>query len=117
MTEPKHGVLTEEQAMQLLAFLTSSAEITLREPIHYGTLRLIDAASRLMGFMLENNPEVTADFLREFKDEIDLKKQWCMWDKPAYYGFLREAPGRVAGEIQRLKAEDGVDVTAEGRAR
>lgn len=115
MTDRK-GVLTEEQAMQLLAFLTSSAEITLREPIHYGTLRLIDGASRLIGFMLENGPEHTDAFLREFKDEIDLKKKWCMWDKPAYYAFLREAPSRVAGEIQRLKDEDGIDVTvsAEG---
>jgi Family of unknown function (DUF6092) len=114
MTEQKQGVLTEEQAMQLLAFLTSSAEITLREPIHYGTLRLIDAASRLIGFMLENQPEYAEAFLRDFRDEIDLKKKWCMWDKPAYYGFLREAPSRVAGEIQRLKDEDGIDVTAEG---
>ena len=39
-------VLSEKQALELIAFLSSSAEISLNEPTHYGTLRLVDAVSR-----------------------------------------------------------------------
>ena len=47
-------VLTEAQAEELISFLLSSAEITIKEPIHYGPLRLVDAVSRLIGFMEDN---------------------------------------------------------------
>jgi hypothetical protein len=108
-TETSSGqmVLTEEQAFDLLAFLFSSAEICLVEPTYYGTFRLVDAASRLMGFMLEHNPERSAEFMRRFKEEVDTKKVWMMWDREAYYDFLREAPAVVAAEIQRREAEGG----------
>ena len=45
-------VLSEEQALELITFLVSAAEICLHEPIYYGTFRLIDGASRLMGMLL-----------------------------------------------------------------
>jgi hypothetical protein len=98
------GVLTEDQAMQLIAFLTSSAELSLQEPVHYGTLRLIDATSRLIGFMLDNGMPDEDGFFRELKDEIDVKKLWSMWDKPAYFQFLRETPAKVADEVIRRGA-------------
>lgn len=87
--------------MQLIAFLTSSAEICLQEPVHYGTLRLIDAVSRLIGFMLENGAVDDNGFLQELKEEIDTKKLWSMWDQPAYFQFLRETPAKVAAELLR----------------
>ncbi len=96
-------VLTETEALELIAFLTSSAEISLREPNHYGTLRLIDAVSRMIGFMLPHQPPRSAEFLRELKAEIDVKKLWAMWDQPAYFDFLRETPGKVAAEVVRLE--------------
>jgi hypothetical protein len=106
-SEPPAGqmVLTEEQAFDLLAFLFSSAEICLVEPTYYGTFRLIDAASRLMGFMLEHEPERSAEFVRRFKEEVDTRKVWMMWDREAYYDFLRGAPAVVAAEVKRLEAE------------
>jgi Family of unknown function (DUF6092) len=97
--------MTGDQAMRLIAFLVSSAEITLGEPVHYGTLRLVDAASRLIGFMEENGAIGSNDFLRELKVEIDTKKLWSMWDKPGYYQFLRETPGKVAAEMVRRGAD------------
>lgn len=95
-------VLTEDQAFDVLAFLFSAAEITMHEPTYYGTFRLVDAASRLMGHMLEHNPEQTVEFLRRFKAEVDTKKAWMMWDREAYYDFLRAAPATVAAEVKRL---------------
>lgn len=99
-------VLTEEEAMQIIAYLTSAAEISIHEPIHYGTFRLIDAASRMIGFMLEHDPPRTGAFLRELKTELDTKKVWMMWDREAYFDFLRATPALVAAETKRLADED-----------
>ncbi len=98
-SEPGAVSLTRDQAMQLIAYLTSSAEISLQEPVHYGTLRLVDATSRLIGFMLENGEPDANGFLQSLKDEIDTKKLWAMWDQPAYFQFLRDTPAKVAGEM------------------
>ncbi len=92
MSDSQVTVLTRAQADELISFLLSSAEITLREPIHYGPLRLVDAVSRLVGFMETNEAVQDGDFLADLKDEIDVKKQWCMWDKPGFYDFLRQTP-------------------------
>jgi hypothetical protein len=113
-SEPPAGqmALTEEEAFDLLAFLFSSAEICLVEPTYYGTFRLIDAASRLMGYMLEHDPGHSAEFIRRFKEEVDTKKVWMMWDREAYYDFLRSAPAVVAAEMKRLEAERQLTVEA-----
>ena len=103
---PPQMVLTEDQAFELLAFLVSSAEISLVEPTYYGTFRLVDAASRLMGFMLEHDPERSGEFLQRFKEEVDTKKVWMMWDREAYDDFLRGAPAVVAAEVKRLAEAD-----------
>lgn len=103
MTESA-SVLTRPQAEELIAFLLSSAEITLKEPIHYGPVRLIDAVSRLVGFMEENGAVGDEDFLSNLKQDIDVKKQWCMWDKPGFYAFLRETPRSMAEHVNTDKA-------------
>ena len=108
-------VLTEDQAFDLLAFLFSAAEICLVEPTYYGTFRLVDAASRLMGYMLEHNPERSGEFLRRFKEEVDTKKAWMMWDREAHYDFLRSAPAVVAAEVKRHE-EDRAQAGEEGKA-
>ncbi len=89
-------VLTEAQAEELISFLLSSAEITIKEPIHYGPLRLVDAVSRMIGFMEDNGAVQEGDYLASLKHEIDVKKQWVMWDKPGFYTFLRETPRGMA---------------------
>ena len=99
-------VLTEDQAFDLLAFLFSAAEICLVEPTYYGTFRLVDAASRLMGHMLEHESIQSEEFLRRFKAEVDTKKTWMMWDREAYFDFLRSAPAVVAAELRRLEGDE-----------
>lgn len=98
-------VLTQAQADELISFLLSSAEITIKEPIHYGTLRLVDAVSRIIGFMEANGAVGEGDYLADLKAEIDVKKLWAMWDKPAYYQFLRETPRGVAEYVVARDAE------------
>lgn len=112
MSEPANGstlVLSEEQALELITFLVSAAEICLHEPIYYGTFRLIDGASRLMGMLLEHNPRTSGDFFRDYKAEIDANKTAMMWDRESYYDFLRRIPAKAAAELKRVRelAETG----------
>lgn len=96
-------VLSEEQALELITFLTSAAEICLHEPTYYGTFRLVDGASRLMGMLLENDPETSAEFFKSYKDEIDANKTQMMWNREAYYDFLRRIPASAAAELKRVR--------------
>jgi Family of unknown function (DUF6092) len=98
-------VVSEDEAYELLAHLVSSAEICTFEPYHYGTFRLLDAASRLMESMLRHDSNGNSVWLRAFKAEVDEKKVWMMWDREGYFRFLREAGGRVA---EGLKMREGL---------
>jgi hypothetical protein len=98
-------VVSEDEAYELLAHLVASAELCTFEQYYYGTFRLIDAASRLLGCMLEHGSDRDRAWLRDFKAEVDQKKVWMMWDREGYFQFLREATGTVA---QQLKRREGL---------
>jgi hypothetical protein len=103
----EHGerlVVSETEAYELLAHLVSSAELLTFEPHYYGTFRLLDAAGRLMGYMLEHDSNGSRAWLEAFKREVDAKKGWMMWDREGYFQFLREAAVAVAGEFKRRAA-------------
>ena len=85
--------------MALLAHLVTSSDLCRYEPHVYGTFRLIDAASRLIEALLAGGCDDA--WLRDFRDEIERKKTWMMWDRPAYYEFLPEAAGELAAELRR----------------
>jgi len=46
-------VLSEDEALELLAFLVTAARTQLDEAPEYGPLRLLSAAGRLAGFVVE----------------------------------------------------------------
>jgi hypothetical protein len=98
------AVVSEDEAYQLLAHLVASAELCTFEPHYYGTFRLIDAASRLLGCMVAHGSDGARAWLRNFKEEVDQKKVWMMWDREGYSQFLREAPGKVAQQLKRRDA-------------
>ena len=56
-------VLTEDEALELLAFLITAARTQLDEAAEYGPLRLLTAAGRLADFMAERASAGTRDFL------------------------------------------------------
>jgi hypothetical protein len=54
-------VLTEDEALELLAFLVTAARTQVDEPPEYGPLRLLTAAGRLADFVAERvSPETRA---------------------------------------------------------
>lgn len=56
-------VLTEDEALELLAFLITAARTQLDEAAEYGPLRLLTAAGRLADFMVERASPATREFL------------------------------------------------------
>jgi hypothetical protein len=101
-------ILTETEALQLIAYLTASAEITLLEPDLYGPFRLIDACSKLAGHVLQHNPGDSRNFWEEIKAEIDLKKLWLMSDRLNFREFIKQMPAVVARELVRREAKGEV---------
>src|SRR6266849_10617787 len=108
-------VVSEDEAYELLAHLVSSAEICTFEPYHYGTFRLLDAASRLMESMLRHESNGNREWLEAFKREVDEKKVWMMWDREGYFQFLREAGGKVGQTLKERQAKG--ELTATGQTR
>ena len=54
-------VLTEDEALELVAFLVTAARIQLDEAAEYGPLRLLTGARRLADFIIERvSPETRA---------------------------------------------------------
>ena len=66
----------------------------------YGTFRLIDAASRLIGLAQESGELEDDRFLREFKEDADERKLLMMADEEAYFEFLEDATRRMAEEMK-----------------
>ena len=99
--------MTEDEALNLVAYLTASADISLFEPELYGPFRLIDAASQVADAVLKNDPggERRA-FWESLQQEIDSKKVWLMWDRPGFREFLKEMPGKVAAELSAKPNEE-----------
>ncbi|HLH70080.1 MAG TPA: DUF6092 family protein [Candidatus Dormibacteraeota bacterium] len=93
--------LERKAAYRLLAHLLASAEICAVEPGYYGTFRLLDAASRLAGALLEAG--LDDPWLGRLRDDIEARKTLLMSDREAYFAFLPEAARRVA---ERLREEE-----------
>jgi hypothetical protein len=96
--------LTEEEMYELLSFLVSSAQLCVSEPKMYGTFRLIDAASRMLGFATQGG-QGDDEFLPDFKAFIDDHKMSLMTDEEGYVKFLQEASRRMARQMKRRAKE------------
>ena len=92
-------VVSESDALLLLAHLVTSAELCMTEPYDYGIFRLIDAASRLAAAMLPRSSGASRAFLGAFLLEVDDKKMWDTRDRERYGSFLRETSRRTAEHL------------------
>jgi hypothetical protein len=92
---------------ELLAHLVASADICASEPGYYGTFRLLDAAARLAGTVLDSG--LDDPWLAELHAELDRNKMLMMSDRAAYYDYLPEASRNVAQRLvdTRPSAEAG----------
>jgi hypothetical protein len=93
------GILSEREALELVAYLVSAAELSVIEPDLYGSFRLVDAASRLLTFLAERAPTARRPLYSRFREEIDRNKVLMMWDRDAYVEFVERLPRDV---VERL---------------
>jgi hypothetical protein len=93
-------MVTEDDVFELLAFLVTSARLCVDEPKLYGTFRLVDAASRLIGFVLESERLEDKQPLQQLKDEIDEKKFLLTTDQEGYVKFLDDLTRKIARELK-----------------
>lgn len=98
-------VISQENFYELLCFMVTSAHLSVEEPDLYGSFRLIDGACRLVDFALESGQLADEEFVREFRDYADARKQWMETDEPGYLHFLEEATGKLARELKRQATE------------
>ncbi len=102
-------VVSEDDLYEVLAFLFSSAHLLVQEPHLYGTFRLIDGASRLIGFALESGHLEDDQFLSDLKDDVDERKFLLMTDEAAYFELLEDATRKLAKEMKTRAAADKGD--------
>jgi len=94
-------VVSEDDVLELMAYLLASAELCMSEPYHYGSFRLLDGASRLAGYAIGGGRARDEAWLAALKREIDDHKGLLMWDREAYVAYLQEVTGKVAEHIKR----------------
>lgn len=96
----ENWVLKEEEAVELLALLITSARIQMEEPAHYGPLRLLTATERLSAMIVERASEKSRAFLQENVDRIP-DMHMAMSDGEAYIAALDERCRAVAACLLR----------------
>jgi len=96
----ENWVLKEDEAVELLALLITSARIQIDEPAHYGPLRLLTATERLSGMILERSSEKSRDFLQENIKQIP-EMHMAMSDVETYTAGLDERCRAVAACLLR----------------
>jgi hypothetical protein len=99
------GVSTDD-ALALLAYLVTSADLCTHEPLHYGMLRLTDGAGRLAKALVDSGAAAERPWLAELHRSIEEKKELMMWDMPAFERFLHENAATVAANMKRDAGDD-----------
>lgn len=94
------GVINEDEAVELLALMISSAQLLMDEPAHYGPLRLLTATERLSAMMLDRS-SAEARPLLELAIERIPQMHGQMSDVPAYTAGLEELCAAVGDCLVR----------------
>lgn len=84
------------ELIEILAYLTTSAELLINEPHIYGPLRLLEAANRLIE--MAESKGIDIDDLRELKQKINEAIEVVIKDEEKFKETLKEI-GRETGKI------------------
>jgi len=103
---PSDYALTDDEALEMLAYLVASARTCAEEPPDYGSLRLISAAERIARLWRVRCSEEICGLLEELIARIPREAAQRQADPAAFVGFLGDCCKRVASEIKR-RYQDG----------
>ena len=93
--------LTDDEALELLAYLITSAHGCLRESPDYGHYRLITAAEKLARLWGPRCSGDTAAFLEEVATRTATEAAWIDAEPDRYMTYLAECCRAVAREIKQ----------------
>jgi hypothetical protein len=99
-------VLTEEEALELIAMLLSSGRGLLDEPIDYGPMRLVTAAQKLIRMILPRTTPETRPFLTTLDGGIRTHLPRRRADPESWHQFIDEANRWMARELMRRAGLD-----------
>lgn len=83
-----------------ILFLLTAARGCVDEPHMYGPLRLVDAASRIIGIYFDAGG-MSDEFLSKLKTKIDEKKYLVMESEDEFVKFIDELIAESVGEMKR----------------
>lgn len=86
--------MNANNAMELLAYMVTSAAGLQGEPEAYGPLRLIEASKRLALMIAEEDAD-RAEALQGLAELIDERKNDCMTDEASFYAMLNDAAAKL----------------------
>lgn len=91
--------LLEDPRFKLLSFSVNSARGCIDEPALYGSLRLVDAAARLIDIMEEEG--LANDDLIKMRELIREKMDLVMYDETGFKGFLDDLSLELVRIVKR----------------
>lgn len=98
---PETLVLSEDEALELLAFLVTAAQILPDEPADYGPMRLVSAAQRLCAWTAPRCGEEMRALLSRLSADIPAMTPHRLSDPGAYQTFLEESSREIARVLAR----------------
>ncbi|MCY4085704.1 MAG: DUF6092 family protein [Actinomycetia bacterium] len=91
----------EDRLFEIVLYLVSCARLTIDEPPIYGSLRLVESASRLVTAAAEIEGLDVDDFLREGRGSIEREKLRMIEDAEGYTSWLTGLLTEFAAEAAR----------------
>ncbi len=95
-------VLSQDEALEFVAFLVTGARCLMDEAVDYGPMRLLEAAERLCRWVAPRSDNAATRSLFE-RLAMDIPPQIGRRnaDPKAYLAFIDESCRRIAGELVR----------------
>jgi hypothetical protein len=97
-------ILTEDEALRLLAHFVATAELHIREAPYYADRRILEGMLPLIDAMIRDGDPDGSAWLETLKSDIQQAVATRARNRSAYEDVLHQIPGRVAREIKRRHA-------------
>jgi len=102
--------LSEDQAIELMAYILSSAQGLLKEPEHYAVLRMVSAADRMAGMWAPRASGDLAEFLEDLCQRMPVEAAATQGDEIAsferYLGSKLSELARIVDERTPAERND-----------
>jgi len=99
--------LNEEQAIELIAYLLTSAQGLLKEPGHYAVLRVVSAADRMAGMWAPRASGDLARFLEDLSQRMPVEAAATQGDDIiSFQHYLGEKIGELAEIVKERESAE-----------